>query len=58
MVGSGPPAEAGAVEQSDGEEFRPRVFAYLLAPEGHRVELVDTSVRPRIEAWIRGQSPV
>lgn len=59
MVGSGPPAGAGGADlPADGDAGRPQVFAYLLAPEGHRVELVDTAVRPRIEAWIRGDSPV
>ena len=60
MLGSGPPAGAGAeaADQGADEEFRPQVFAYLLAPEGNRVELVDVAVRPRIEAWIRGESPV
>jgi hypothetical protein len=58
MVGSGPPAGAGAAELPEGGEFRPQVFAYLIAPGGHRVELVDTSVRPRIEAWLRGEPPV
>jgi catechol 2,3-dioxygenase-like lactoylglutathione lyase family enzyme len=36
----------------------PSVFAYLLAPAGHRVELVDSVVRARIETWIAGGSPV
>jgi hypothetical protein len=59
MVGSGPPAGARAGDRPvEGGEFRPQLFAYLIAPEGHRVELVDVEVRPRIEAWIRGESPV
>jgi hypothetical protein len=56
VVGSAP---AGASAPApDVGAFRPQVFAYLIAPAGHRVELVDVSVRPQIEAWLRGEPPI
>ncbi len=30
-------------------------FAYLMLPEGHRVELIDTAMRPMFEAWFSGE---
>ena len=37
-----------------GEDGAPRGFAYHLLQHGPRIELVDQSRRPQLEAWLQG----
>lgn len=37
-----------------GDDDQPARFAYLLNPSGQRIEIVDVSARPQLQAWWAG----
>jgi len=41
-----------------GEDGGPARFAYLRAPGGQLVEVVDAAIRPNLMAWLRGETYV
>ena len=41
-----------------GADGEPERFAYLRAPGGQRIELVDEAIKPNLMGWLRGEEYV